>query len=605
MSLQECGLDIQGLDAFLTSLQRVWPVEKRFERLFPEEPNRKARKTIDRNIRNVTKTMNDVIGSFKETIANLNSLRNNEAPINSLPEKVIVHIFDLAGDSGYDHECITRISWICALWRKISLKTPSLWRCIDFSTGTISPRIVQLYVERNPEMPRSVKILEYDCCSCSPRDDARRTAYERFLIKRIDSVRELELGCRIPNDLFTIAKPQPILLEALSIRCIPSRPSSSSTSAARIPEDRCIKDIFDGCPNLRYLCLDGCLLPSASTIYNGLKILKISSPTILPDAFDIFSIMRRTPSLEFLSLSVSDGESIFRIKTAERVEELIPVVHLKQLTLELPASDILHILSNITVSLSVRISLKDTSTSGTATMNSILPLDPRCLPCLSVSEKLSIDRQSGKIDIFRTLDTTGSGETLESEPFLTYSITSFNAPTVTSLTHLTLNLPGIHELAILEVKNQSEKFKAGDLVTLLRLVPDIRRLRLHSCDSGICQLFATHAQHGRPRLCHVLEAVYLEDMALKERDVVAISTSLAPHGLSVSVLKCWFENAEEKVMKVLETVQGIDLQVSETQFEKPISSEDTMTEATASPAAEDLEYSKSAYPPKNKKWRYK
>lgn len=79
-------------------------LSNRFERLFPEDSIVKARTTIDTDLSNVTKTMSDVISAFTHAIASLKSRRNNEAPINNLPEKVLVSIFDIAGNSGYDHQ---------------------------------------------------------------------------------------------------------------------------------------------------------------------------------------------------------------------------------------------------------------------------------------------------------------------------------------------------------------------------------------------------------------------------------------------------------------------------------------------------------------------
>ncbi|KAK7676383.1 hypothetical protein QCA50_020646 [Cerrena zonata] len=509
--------------------------------------------------------MSDMINSFKYAVANLKSRRNAEATINNLPEKVLVCIFDIVGNSGYNYRGITRLSWTCAMWRDICLRNPTLWRCIDLSLNAISPRILDLFVERNRTIPRSVKIADPDSLAfpSSSRDESRRKNYEAFIVREIDSIRDLALGWGIPNKWFvtTTVKLEPKLLEMLSIRCVHCTPTQES----EYPEDRRINNFFDQCPNLRYLSLDGILLPSSSTIYNDLKTLKITSPTILPGTFDIISIIRRAPLLETLFLSISDGTSLFKIEEKVKLEEPVPVVNLKHLTLELPSADILYILSSLTVGSSTHISLKNTSTRS---FTDILPLDPRCLPCLSGAEKVAIDRQSQKIEIYQSRIPTGVCTTseLEGEPLLSYSLGPSMRLTVASLVHLVLNLRNIKELTFIDITTLSTKLSAGDLVILLSLLPDIRCVRLHSCGPDVCQLIAAHAQHGRPRLCHVLEALYLESMVLKEKDVVLMCTSLAPHIQSVTVLKCSFGKQKRHAMSILKTIQGIDLQIVDSTF---------------------------------------
>lgn len=151
---------------------------------------------------------------------------------------------------------------------------------------------------------------------------------------------------------------------------------------------------------------------------------RVTSPSTAWNSFDFLSILSRQPSLQVLHLSISDGKSIFKNVTRDEVDEMIPVVYLKELLLEIPSPDILHVLSSLMVGSSTRLSLKDTSTSPS--IQEILPLDPRCLPCITSAKKFIIDRKGRKIEIRCPSKSPNDGldKTSNESPLLTYSTAS-------------------------------------------------------------------------------------------------------------------------------------------------------------------------------------
>ena len=530
----------------------------RFERLLPEVPNNEARASIDSDIAGIVSNMNEVIIAITEASTSLKSRRNNEAPINTLPEKLLTTIFDLACDSGFDHYCITRISWTCAMWREISLRTPSLWHCIDFSLSAISPRIAELFVVRKKDYPLNVKI--HDPESSTSNGDERRNQYQTLLTQHIDTIQDLSIGCNLPNVWSLIS----------SVGTLPTLLRSFSISTGQVPysirRDRRIVDILGECPQLREITLNGVILPANSVLYTHLETLSITLPLIEQDTLEIFSVLRRTTSLKSLSLRVEDGESIFTDGARARPtnSELVSLASLTQITLEIPSYDIIYVLSGLALGSSTRLSLKDTTASTKSEESGdLLPLDPRCLPCLMKTEKISIDREGLRISLYQP---SGVAHIIEDVPFVEYSIGSLKKLTTAPITHLLLNLRDLKELVFIDSKEASSKCSAGDLLILLTIVPDLRFLQLEACSPRVCRPLEAQARNGRPRLCHILEILHLKNMELDEREVVSICASLAPHVRSVTIQGGKFSKPEEDVMDVLKAIREIDFQVISSQF---------------------------------------
>lgn len=487
--------------------------------------------------------MDEVLSTLQQSVVGLKSRRNNEAIINTLPKRNLEYIFDIAGEGGYDHQCITRISWACAVWRDICLTSSSLWRRIDLTR--IPPPIASLFTERNKTIPFDLTVVDRG---------SMNSVDETFCIDQEDFIRVLNMQLQIPTTLFASRKLDTKFLEVLSLR--PAQDGSPR------PDDCRIADIFGTCPRLRHLSLDGILLPSMSNAYDQLQMLKIALPSVIADSFDILSILRRSPALQVLCLSVPDGSRMFGSVTRLRTE-LIPLLQLRQLTLELRSSNILHIMSSIITGPSLSLHLKATSFRE----SDILPLDVRCLPCIPITEKLRIDRLSQKIEMYQPSDPDGI--TSEDKPFLTYSTKAPYSFSTTSLTHLLLGMHAMKELEFIDTVVDLNKHDAGNLITLLRLVPDIRVLRLCSCSGETFQLFAIYAQQPALRFCHALESLYLEDIPVDVELIITIFSSLGPRLKSILVSRCSFDRTEERVTSILESIKMADIQVVHSQFVVP------------------------------------
>jgi hypothetical protein len=374
------------------------------------------------------------------------------AAINTLPEEILKDIFNIAGGGGYDHRCITRISWTCAVWRDICLSTSSqsLWRRIDLTS--IPLPIADLFITRNKTIPFDLTVI----------NGGSHPAYEAFCIAQKDFIRVLNMQLMIPTTSFSLRKLESQLLEVLSLHFL--------QGGTKPPDDHRIMDIFGTCPKLQHLTLDGIFLPSVSVAYDHLQTLNITLPSVVPDSLDIISILTRSSSLKVLHLSVWSRYSIFRNVTRMKAE-LIPLLQLQHLTLELPAADILHILSAITTGPHVSLRLKNTSDWD----SDLLPLDSRCLPCLSSTVKLCIDREGRKIEMYRSLDPDSN---MSEELFLVYTASTPNVFSISSLMYLTLNMHAVKELVFVDTTDQDQKLDAGLLITFLRLVSlaDLRRI---------------------------------------------------------------------------------------------------------------------------------
>lgn len=504
--------------------------------------------------------MNDVVETLRQAVVGLKSRRNNEVSVNIPPETVLRHIFEVAGEKGFDHKSMMRISRTCALWRKICRGSPSLWQCLNLIRA--SSQVANLFFKMNSTVPFSIKAADVAQRIQPVRWPGRTRDVSHVWIENLNFTRNLSLGLSIPNKRSFSVKLEPKLLEVLDLYCA----QYTSYDCSADVDCRCIEDIFGECPSLRCLSLKEILLPSTSATYDNLQTLSITMPSIIPNSLDIFSILRRTPQLEVLSLSVSDGESIFG-SIIRAKNKLITLSQLRHITLALPSPDILHILSNIATGPSLRLSLKATN-SKEFEAHDLLPLDARCIPSLSHAGKLCIDLENRKIKMYQSPQADGA--VLDGDSLLAYTTNSAITFTLRSLTHLMLNVQRVKEFEFLDTTNHTEKLLAGDLVTILRLVPDIQRLRLRLCQGDICELFAIHAQHSTPRLCHALESLYIEEMSLEAEDMISLCSSLTPHAKSILVSRCSFDSPEESFMSTLHTIQTVDLQVIDCQFKLDI-----------------------------------
>lgn len=541
----------------------------RFERLLPRISQTNARIIIDNSISHMEKITENVLAKLQDAVTRLKSRRNNEAPINTLPETVLRRIFGLVGNNGYAHQCITTISWTCAIWRDICLRTPSLWHAIDLSN--ISPRIADMFFIRSQMLPLSLMAIDRGPYT---KQILRQKEYEDFCVKHIDSVRELHLALPMSLTWSSFRNLKPVLLEVLSLHFVqPANswywPKSSIVSG----DGPAMEDILGECPRLWHLSLHGVLLPSTSTAYDHLRTLTVALPSIVPGSLDIYSILKRSSLLEVLSISIPMKVAAFDDGETGK-GDLISLAHLRQLTLALPSIDISRILSNISTELPLRIVLKDTG-SPDVNIPEILPSDPRCLPCVADAEKLCINRESWRIKMHRSSGPDGA--IIEEEPFLDCSVLSPTCFALVPIVHLISSIQSIKELEFDDTSNQSETLDAKDLITLLRLMPDIMVLRLRSCRSDICALLAIHARHAKPPVCRSLRALYLEDMALNAEGLLSICMSLTPRIGSVLVSKCFFDEPKDTVTGILSTVTTVDLQVIDSKFDASQSTRKSMT----------------------------
>ncbi|TFK64164.1 hypothetical protein BDN72DRAFT_926024 [Pluteus cervinus] len=89
--------------------------------------------------------------------------RNSLIPISNLPADVLVDIFLLAATELDDEDVypkrVVDISWVCSLWREVTLDHPILWTQISCS---LSPPWKRMFIERSKPAGISIAVQGAD-----------------------------------------------------------------------------------------------------------------------------------------------------------------------------------------------------------------------------------------------------------------------------------------------------------------------------------------------------------------------------------------------------------------------------------------------------------
>ena len=468
---------------------------------------------------------------MEQSITTLRSRRNGDAKINALPRNLLQRVFDMAGEGGCDHKTTMWLSWVCAFWRDISHATPFLWHRIDLTRTPLA--IANVYIHHNSVIPLEIFADE--------QGRNPQPLVEKFCIDHRDRIRTLNISLEPFTSWFMSGNLEAQQLESLTLR---SYEHGSSY---------CVPDLIESGTKLRHLCLGGILLPPEFPAYEQLQSLRISLGGILaPESLDILSILRRAPLLEYLEICIPEGSDVFGSATRMNTE-LIPMLKLRQILLKLPSTAILHILSNISTTPSLNLRLEDTHFSE----SDILPLDIRCLPCISNTQWLRIDRGSGRFSMEPTIGRGG---------FLTYSSANPHTLSLSALSHIVLYMENVQELHLIDAMDEASKLNARDLVTFLHQFQKVESLYLQSCTPDILKLFTIHARSPGSRLCPCVTMLSLANMSLDVDGVVALCSSMGDRLEALSINGCSFADTEEVYRDKIKDSTPVNIQLFDAQF---------------------------------------
>ncbi|TFK65327.1 hypothetical protein BDN72DRAFT_203961 [Pluteus cervinus] len=241
-------------------------------------------------------------------IRELKSQRNALAPISSLPEDVLAHVFQLTHD-GPSVTCNTHnafvVSWVCRLWHKVAVRSQKLWNYID----TPIPQLAQLCFEHVSSLQLELQL------HLNPSSEKLL----RIIIPELGRTSTLSLrgSTSNPRELYHV--PGFTLYPAPTLK-------SLSLERFQLPEGI---QMFTGIPPpLHSLSLSHCNFHWDAPVFGvGLTSLSITSPISPMSLGGFLDMLRHVPGLKTLRL-----ENAFRSISTSLAPLQRTAVHLPALT---------------------------------------------------------------------------------------------------------------------------------------------------------------------------------------------------------------------------------------------------------------------------------
>ncbi|KAG2013128.1 hypothetical protein CC2G_010068 [Coprinopsis cinerea AmutBmut pab1-1] len=256
-----------------------------------------------------------------EQIRGLRSRRNALAPVSSLPDEILCHIFQayIAGartDSRW--HSMTTLTGICRRWRSAALECPELWSTIHSWMG---PASLESTIARSKDAPVSVTVSTEGWTTLDPR---RHQLIAGVLAQTYRLV-NLRLGVNLQllDGLLRLLDSPAPQLEKLTVE----PKGLGEAEAVDLP-----LSLFGGeAPRLRDLSLVECYPPWTSPILQGLTSLNITFPCIdspVPPHDKLLATLKNLPRLVNLTLCMnfpdldqpSSADQVAKLPSLKRLE---------------------------------------------------------------------------------------------------------------------------------------------------------------------------------------------------------------------------------------------------------------------------------------------
>jgi hypothetical protein len=310
---------------------------------------------------------------LKRVLSKLRMLRNALAPVNSLPDELLLSIFSLLSSTdAWTARPRGGSLWLsvvgtCQRWRNIAHSFPPLWSRIDFGNDVSKLRYAHHFIRLSGDVPLKVSLY---------RDRNRTTMDEitGILLPHLSRIENLQFTLRGSN----IHQLLPVLTcSAPLLRVLCLRQDASSRSLLLERQDSVmIPRIFDSdAPLLEQLTLKHVSVNWTTSIFQGLSVLDIASenPIYTPTMESFLDVLDACPKLQALRL-VDAGPELPR-GTVEYPEPLrsVHLAELRRLTLSARCINVAWIAAHLEVPSSTVLRLSSDMESDAEDLSHLLP----------------------------------------------------------------------------------------------------------------------------------------------------------------------------------------------------------------------------------------
>lgn len=279
----------------------------------------------DAELKKVELIRHRVDNALDAACARIGRGRNWVCRVNRLPVETLCDIFQLAGESGFDHFTNRAIASTCTLWRTVTLNDPRMWTCLDIPWW----RDYWAHIlERSKQLPLSVRIR------C--RGDVKSGMAVLMEENNVSRIQRLAITTYKQHASLELDAPH---LENLTV--------DVQSSATTSPLASC------NLPVLRRLDLSGCYFPWLTGKYKNLTCIKIQhlgkAPRDIDPSWDFGVMLRESPELESIDLvfaMYSPRWSSFITAWHPRGSRLL-MHRLGRLSLDMQANAAMHILRSL------------------------------------------------------------------------------------------------------------------------------------------------------------------------------------------------------------------------------------------------------------------
>ncbi|KAH8100220.1 hypothetical protein BXZ70DRAFT_938601 [Cristinia sonorae] len=560
----------QHAHAFAEQIKTAWPEPPRF---LPEPGSRDA---ILASISQEETVLEQIAETFRraseQARANLELRRIlAQSTANRLSEDLWVQVFRMVVDgarlqwSFTTDTTIISISRTCALWRRITLKTPSLWHT-PLYLGMITRAQALLFVKNSKDLPLRIHLQpgfediggfpsgwtndnsSWCCLHDSPKLRSMLSRYRfcELVLPRIES-----LDITIPRS----GKPNPskAMKSWLAPRLKTIRVGNT------LPEALVLNGLCrNGMPELEVVTLDQVFvawsaLASATTL-TTLHMRFTNRPCKNEDSghskptedldtkiLDVFRFCRK---LKDVSLTCHDRLRLDSGKLNDR-DVGIPLLHLKSLHLELTCPDIGFLLRSLVLPKdmeTVKVVAVVSSRTVKGEMDNCLPGGPRALAPLCNVQSCEIRTMDGddldrKRKKGRALDKVSPSEwhgirgsmeetTQDGTPFpLSFQLPQdvgdhkLQVKFVKSLSHVIsadYHMPNLTELTLSDMDDSGRtQLAVKDIINFLRHCPELQSLYIYGQHAELVQQLALWHAHPVTPCCPSLGYVQLGQMSIE------------------------------------------------------------------------------------------
>ncbi|KAF7794204.1 hypothetical protein EIP86_005336 [Pleurotus ostreatoroseus] len=361
--------------------------------------------TIDSALENIVEASHNIHSYISQVDVEIKVERNALIKAVALPVELLEQIFwSVRGD----WKSVVAVSQTCSRWRDVVVHDSTMWTYLNLvnvphqvatmfsqrsGSRTLSLKLAMSLVA-HPQLPNFWRDM---FCHC----EAWRIRKFKIVIPRTLSAYLLSSSAF--NSAWITDTEMP-LLEELSI-VTKELPDSLRTT------DFCLQRLLSNTlPNLRSLTLLGVWLPHTWGGYKGLTKLhiKLSGSEPLPFDLNILEVLRESPDLEHIYLSIPFATQTERVLDA--IGAPIPLPHIRHAELELLARDMSYLLSSISLPDDLPFLKLQCKSHHLDSILTCLPADPSHLPGLNALTALTVDLYNSQLRICPGPEVTSTPE---------------------------------------------------------------------------------------------------------------------------------------------------------------------------------------------------